>query len=1053
MGTLFYRNPRIMILTVSLILVAGLSSLQLLPRMEDPLLTPRFAMVTTLLPGADAERVESLVSEELEDAVREVEEIKEVRTVSRVGVSIMTIELRDAVDDVDPVWSRIRDRINDATPRLPSGALTPEFEELDVKAYASLVALTWHPPRDTANASRPPRVNHAILRRLAEELEDALTSLPGTEDVDLFGDPDEEILVEVDVRELTARALTVDGIAQQIAASDSKVSAGRYRGRSNLLLEVDGELESLDRVRRTPIRAAGDGRFVLLGDLAEVTRTVREPPSSLAIVDGRSAVVLGAMVRPGVRIDHWAADADAAVAEFAETLPTGVGLSVVFRQNRYVESRLTGLQQNLFVGAVAVALVVLVLMGWRSALIVATALPLSALIVLAGMRVLEIPIHQMSVTGLIVALGLLIDNAIVMADDVRGRLRAGRPPVAAVAESVRHLAIPLSGSTITTALAFAPIALMPGPAGEFVGSIAVSVILAITGSLFISLTVVPALAARAAGSGQQPRRARWWTDGVQPRRLTAWYDRSLRLITEFPTAGVTLGVLLPVIGFLQLPALPEQFFPPADRDQFQIEVDLPAQMSVAETRRTVTRMRDVLLSHDAIDDVSWFIGESAPSFYYNLVPRRRNSPSYAQALVQTRSRHASAMLLRDIQAELDAAFPEARTLVRLLEQGPPFDAPVELRIFGPDLTVLRRLGEELRRILADIPVVTHTRSDLEESVPKVALQLMEEEARLAGLTHAEIARQLDRSLEGAVGGSILESTEELPVRVRVSERDRSRLDRIRSLELLTGATGPDGNPVRVPLSAIAEATVVPEVSSITRLDGRRMNEVQAYLDAGVLPAVALAEFRSRLQESGHAMPAGYTLSVGGEAAERNESVGNLLSSVGILGVMMVATLVLSFGSFRMAAIVGCVAALSAGLGFGALRVFGYPFGFMAIIGTMGLIGVAINDSIVVLAAIREDTRSRAGSPAAVRRVVLASTRHVVATTFTTIAGFLPLLLGGGGFWPPLAVTIAGGVGGATLLALYFAPSAYILVMCRGCHAPEHADDIGRQELMPETLPA
>jgi multidrug efflux pump len=1054
--SLFYRNPRITVLFVALILVAGLSSYQLLPRMEDPLLVPRFAMIQTVYPGAGAERVESLVTDPIEDELQEVDEIKEVRSVSKVGISSVTVELRDEIGETeaDAVWSRIRDKIDDAVDQFPPGVLEPEFEELDVKAYATIVALQWQQVQSTPDGvsiESPP--NYAVLRRLAEELGDQLEAVPGTEEVDLYGDPDEEITVEVNVEELTSRGLTVGAIAEQIAASDSKAAAGQFRGDSSLLIEVDGELDTLDRIRRIPIQYSADGRFALLADLARINRNVREPLSSLAIVDGVPAVVLGVMVRPTVRIDHWAVDAEQAIADFGASLPDGIHLNTIFQQSRYVSTRLSELQWNLLAGAAAVALVILVLMGWRSAVIVSSALPLSALVVLAGMRALDIPIHQMSVTGLIVALGLLIDNAIVVVDEVSVKLRAGQPPTQAVSSSVRHLAIPLLGSTVTTALAFAPIALMPGPAGEFVGSIAISVMLAIGSSLVLALTVVPAIAARFTPPAAAAQRTHWWEDGLHVTALQQRYDRLLKLLYRHPVITASLCTTIPLIGFVQLGMLPEQFFPPADRDQFHIEVDLPAQMSLSETRETVAEMQTAILQNDEIESVAWFIGESAPGFYYNLIPRRKNTASHAHAMVHTSSRLASPKLIQKVQQQLNEQFPKARSVVRLLEQGPPFDAPVEVRLYGPNLEVLKELGEAARLTLSEIPNVVHTRSDVEESVPKVALSIMEEEARLAGLDYSSIARQLNVSLEGAVGGSILEETEELPIRVRVADADRGDLSRIRSLEILGRASQPGSQPSRVPLSAIADVRLLPEVSTITRLDGRRMNEVQAYLVAGTLPATVQSEFERRLAEQGTQLPPRYEIEFGGESAERDESVGNLMASVGILGVMMVTTLVLSFSSFRMAGIIGIVAMLSAGMGFSALAAFGYPFGFMAIIGTMGLIGVAINDSIVVLAAIRGDADARTGDRDAIRRVVQSSTRHVVATTLTTIAGFLPLLLGGGGFWPPLAVTIAGGVGGATLLALIFSPAAYIIAMCRDCPADAPAPAAVPAKVSVESAPA
>ncbi len=443
-------------------------------------------------------------------------------------------------------------------------------------------------------------------------------------------------------------------------------------------------------------------------------------------------------------------------------------------------------------------------------------------------------------------------------------------------------------------------------------------------------------------------------------------------------------------------------------------------------------MRQEILRHEGVESVTWFIGESAPSFYYNIVPRRANTAYYAQGMIKIASPVGSRELTHRIQHDLDRKFPQSRTLVRQLEQGPPFDAPVEVRLFGPDMGVLRDLGEQARSVLAATPNVIHTRSDTGEGVPKVTLRIVEEEARLAGMDHETIADQLNRALEGAVGGSVLEGTEELPVRVRVANSDRGDLSVIASTNLLGSAMRGNGQAdhdfVGVPLSALGDLTLAAESSSISHLNGLRVNEIQAFIKSGVLPAVVQSAFQQRLQESDFVLPPGYVLNFGGESSKRNESVGNLMASTGLLAVMMVATLVLSFGSFRLAGIILTIALLSAGLGTGALWVFGYPFGFMAIVGTMGLIGVAINDSIVVLAAIREDPLANSGDRVAIQQVVIRATRHVVATTLTTIAGFVPLLIGGGGMWPPLAITIAGGVSGATVLALYFVPSAYIILM-------------------------
>ncbi len=1073
LASLFYDNRRLLVLVICLILVAGGSSYVLLPRMEDPVLTQRAAIINTYYPGASAERVEALVTEKLEDELQEIEEIKDLRSSSRSGISTVTIELKDNVYAVDEVWSRVRDKLDDARPELPAAVSDPDFEILEVTAYAAIVALVWDLPGET---------NYAILRRQAKILEDQVRAIPGTRDVDTYGDPQEEITVEIQQDELAMLALTVEEVARQIQSSDAKIAAGLLRTeQGNLLLEVDSELATLERIRQIPIAVAA-GQFVALGDIARVVKGIVQPQTSLALVDGRPSIALGALVKDSQRVDHWAADFQLVADEFQHQLSAGVRLKKVFEQNQYVETRLATLLKNLLLGATAVVAVVWLMMGWRSAVVVGSALPLASLMVLAGMRLLGIPMHQMSITGLIIALGLLIDNAIVMVDEVRTRLRSGLAASQAVGHSVRHLAVPLLGSTITTALSFAPIALMPGPAGEFVGSIAVSVILAVVSSLFLALTVTPAVMALvgqqspAAPGGRLLQRATargglarsrwslpfahvfqlfpvgsarsmgqrsWWNDGVSSASLTAWYRGLLERVFHRPVLGIGVGIVLPVAGFVGASTLTEQFFPPADRNQFQIQLTMPAQASLGSTTRIAQEARQRLLARPEVIAVEWFLGESAPPFYYNMLANRAGTPQYAQALVQVASVDGVRDLIRQVQGELNACFPAGQFLVRQLEQGPPFEAPIELRVYGPDLTVLRELGERLRGELAQTPHVVHTMASLAEALPKLAIEVDEQQARLAGLDHTAIARQLDAALEGSTGGSVLEATEELPVRVRVGNPRRGKLSEIAALDLLPAA--PLGGPREVvPVASLATVTLQPEVSVIPHFNTQRMNEVQAYITAGVLPAEVLGDFQTRLAASDFQLPPGYHYEFGGEASKRNDAIGNLLSNVGVLGVLMVATLVLSFGSFRMAALIGSVAVLSVGLSLGALAVFGYPFGFMGIVGTMGLIGVAINDTIVVLAAIREDASARLGHPAAVREVVVRSTRHVLSTTFTTIAGFLPLLLAGGGFWPPLATTIAGGVSGATILALFFAPAGYVLLMCRGCQeqtAVQHGSEL------------
>ncbi|NEQ44874.1 MAG: efflux RND transporter permease subunit [Leptolyngbya sp. SIOISBB] len=1030
----FFTNLRLLALTIILLLGWGLSSYQSLPRQEDPQLVSRVAIITTAFPGASAERVEALVTTVLEEELSEIEEISVIESESRVGFSSVSVELSESIVNAQPVWSKVRDEMDDATTRFPGGVVDPELSEVLVKAYTFVTALQW---------TLPEAPNYAILRRYAEELGVILRGVDGTEEVDFFGNPDEEILVEINAPELVGVGLSPQQLATQISLHDAKASAGQLRtGSETLALEVESDLESTEQIRQIPIQTS-NGQFARLSDIASVSRGVRYPLSDQAIVGGQPAVVLGVMMQSGLRIDQWAAQTRTAVTDFRDRLPVGVSLNVIFDQSGYVKNRIDTLMLNLVLGAFLVFSVTLVAMGWRSAFVVGSALPFTIFAVFGWMTVLGVPVHQMSVTGLIIALGLLIDNAIVVVDEIQADIADGMAPLQAATKTVHHLRVPLLASTATTVLTFLPIYLLPGSAGEFVGSIALGVILAIISSLALSLTLIAALAALALGrqdsaqtrpirfSGLRGRVTRflhqpgaWWNEGLSVPRLARLYRWSIGRTVARPLLVIGITLAIPLVGFISAGTLENQFFPLLDRDQFHIEMEFSSQTPIEAVREQVMQAREVILQHDNVEDVYWFVGESAPRFYYNLQGDRENEPSYAQAMVQLKSEDQVEVLIHTVQDELDAQFPTARVIAQKFQQGPPFDAPVEMRLYGPNLEELRRLGMEVRELMVTIPDVLHVRDDLTAGQPKLGLYLDDEQVRQAGLTNTEIAQQLDAYSEGITGGAILESTENLPVRVRLANRDRASLEALSSLDLRPAQSG---DRAFRPAAALGDFELMPQLSSIARRNEQRVNTVQAFITAGVLPSTVLTALQDRLAETNFELPPGYRYEFGGEFEEQNSAMGNLLLFVPLLVVGMVASLVLSLGSFRLAGVLAVVAVGSIGMALLSLKVFGAVLGFMAIVGTMGLIGIAINDSIVVLTCLDQDPECRQGNPKAVQRVTLRATRHVITTTVTTIVGFVPLLAEGDPFWRPLSIAIAGGMSGATILALYFVPASYMLI--------------------------
>lgn len=1026
MSTLFFRNRRFLILAIGLIIVSGSLSFLIVPRMEDPLLTSRAATLTTLLPDGDAERVEALVTEKIEQQLKEIEEIKKVRSTSRQGISFIAIELRDEVNQAQAaqVWSRIRDKADDARLEMPPGASRPEFQKLEIKAHALIVCLRWE------NEGNAPM---GILKRYAKNLKDQLDSIPGTEKSEVYGDPSEEIVVTIHPEAAAAMSLSADMISRLIQSSDSKSSAGKLRGASNeLLLEVSGELDNLTRLSNVPIKLSETGSVVGLSDIADITKSFRTPLDSKVLATDAPAVAVGVYVQPSVRLDNWTKKSEPILKDFASTLPPGIVLETVFQQNKYVQERMSSLKWSLLYGAGAVFVVVMIMMGIRDAIVISLTLPMGSLVVLFAMYAMQIPIHQMAITGLIISMGLMIDNAIVIVDEIDRRLKQGMPRNEALSESVQFLITPLIGSTATTMLSFAPIALMPGPAGEFVGAIGIVTIIAVAASLILALTIVASIAAIWLSDMHGAHTVR--RSVVSTRWLVDLFHDFLVQLYRVPVVAILLCLVLPISGFFAFSQLPEQFFPPADRNQFHIELELSGTGTIDETEAVAKRIREELLTDPDIESVTWFLGESAPPFYYNVVPDRKNSARYGQAIVDTRVGVTPREIIRRVQTQLEASYPSVTCIVRQLEQGPPFSAPIEVQLFGPDDEKLKDLGEQVRLVLARTTNVTHTRSDFVDSRPKVTFAVDEEQARLAGLDHQAIAREMSSLLEGATGGSILEGTEELPVRVRISNERRSDINEIASMELLgsvttmTASQGTESSLFRgIPLSAISTLKLDSETGAINRLNGVRINEIQAYVRAGVLPSEVQSQFEHRLSESGFKLSPGYSIKYAGAQAERNDAVGNLIVNGAIIFAMMIVILVVAMRSFRLALLMFVVAGLAVGCGFGALWVAGLPWGFMSIVGIIAMIGIAVNDTIVVIAALDNLPDGQQSDPLSVATCVVANTRHIATTTLTTIAGFTPLFLAGGEFWPPVAIAISGGVLGASTLAILFAPSVYMII--------------------------
>ncbi|GGX66194.1 acriflavin resistance protein [Tateyamaria omphalii] len=1023
METLTFRQPRLVALALLVIIAAGLSSLLAIGRQEDPTITNLFGTVTTVVPGADPARVEALVTQPIEDILREVSEVDVIDSTSSTGISIVSVELGVTVPDnrIEQVWAEIRDDLAELSPTLPADAFEPEFDTEGGSAFAAIAAL-----------SAEPGISTTILGRYARDLAQDLRNIPGTELVELFGAPEDEVLVTLDPVATAALGLTAGDVSRAIAQADAKGPAGRVRpAGSDLLITVAGEVEALDRLGEIVVRRSDTGAVTYLSQVAEITRGPRLPEAELAIYNGNPAILVGAKLESGLQVDKWAAFVREEIAEYQSNVPLGVSLDLTFDQSGYTADRLKEVGLNMAIGVGLVVGVLLLTLGLRSAMIVALILPVVTLATLFTMNFIGLAIHQMSVTGLIVALGLLVDAGIVMTDEVGQRLEKGMSRVKAAGQSVKRLFAPLLASTVTTALSFTPLILLPGPAGDFVGSIAIAVVIMLGWSFVVAITLTPAIAGHLLP-------ANGTRGGMKGHALSRAFAASLRWSVNNPVRSIALALVLPVTGFLSMPTLTAQFFPGVDRDQFYIEVDLAPGAGITDTQDVVARLNDRLLADDRIEQVLWTVGRSAPAFYYNIVGARENAPGHAQALLTTQSAEATEAVLRDLQGDLALTAPEAEILVRGLVQGPPVNAPVEIRLVGKDLEDLRETGDEVRRIMSGVDYVLVTRGTIGGGAPKAVITVNEAQVQVLGLDLRQIAGQLQAGLEGVTGGSMVEGDEELPIRVRLGDATRGSVQAIRDLPILrpdAPALSAQGRWPALPLSAVSTIDLEPAASSITRRNGERVNTVQAFILRDVLPEEALIEVQAALEANGFTVPADMRLELGGDSDARADTLSDLLASLGLIVTLSIAAIALTFNSFRLTAVVLVVSGLSAGLSLLALAVFQYPFGINAIIGVIGSIGVSINAAIIILTGLQEDDLAASGDKDAMVDVVMGSSRHIVSTTITTFGGFLPLILAGGGFWPPFAMSVAGGVLLSTVVSFYFTPPVFALIH-RVRRAPE-----------------
>ncbi|MCC5960636.1 MAG: efflux RND transporter permease subunit [Rhodobacteraceae bacterium] len=1017
----FFRETRFLAMIVMTIVIGGLAAFWTLGRQEDPLITNRYAAITTSLPGADPAVVEALISTVIEDQIKTIANIDTYSSSSLRGVSVVRLSARDSLSKggIEKLWADVAVAVDRARLSFPEDAGAPRIDTQGITSYTTVIAVEMHDPD----------ISPLVAARFATTIERRLRNIDQTRHVRLFGTPEAEVAVILDPFEASMANISVEQVAGAIRSSSDLALAGRFvTDGLDTDLVMSQPPANASEIRDVQITIGADGASLRVGDVAEVRHRVRAPPDMVARSNGTPAVLIAAVIEDGAQVDRWMRFVREDVAEIARQVPEGLTINILFDQSTYTVERLQDLGQNLLFGMVLVLLVLFLTLGARAAAIVGLVLPLVCLATLASFMYLDLPLHQMSIIGLIVALGLVVDAAIVTTDTVRRRLNSGNARDQAAEFAVGRLFVPLAASTITTFLTFLPMILLPGNVGDFVRTISIAVSVMLFWSFFLAMILTATMAARLlpASKGKTP----------EPPVGDTRMFRALRLILDWPRTSLLLSMLLPALGFLMASQMPSQFFPLAERNQFYISVELPAHSNVARTDMLVQSLDRYLADIDGITDRYWVAGGSAPAFYYNIVGGSTTDPSFAQGMITTESAARARQILTTLQADMTANFPEARATVSALAQGPPVGAPVSFYIYGSDIAELRRIGAEMQQAIAPIPEVAQLSGGLADGQPQLRFIVDKTAAGLVGLDEGAIAAQLRNGLSGTVADFLMDGTERLPIRVQFRETFQGNVEAISDFPILVAGTdAASGRGLVMPLSSLAQPTLAITETLIYRYNGERMNYVQVYPHPEVLPSTVFAKAQAAIHAAGIALPDGYRIEAAGEETERNATVDGLMASVALIALLGITTLIVTFGSFRLTMGTMIVAALSAGLSLLSVAALGYPLGINALIGVIGSVGVSVNASIIIFTALQNNANAASGDLDAATREVLDGARHIISTTLTTFGGFLPLLFQGGLFWPPFAAAIAGGVLLSGSLAFLFAPAYFRLVYAKSHAVP------------------
>ena len=1000
------RNQQLVLFMIALFAIAGFYAYQHLGRKEDPEFTFKSMLVQAYWPGASAREMSDQVTDKLEKKLQEVAEIDFTRSYSRSGEAQITISLMESVQakDVPAVWYQIRKKIDDMRPQLPSDLQGPFFNDEFGDTFGNIYALTWD------------GFSYAEAKDFAEAARYEFLQLPDVMKVSFVGDQDEKIFVEASGAKLAALGVDPSAIVATLSSTNSVDSAGTVENTAERVnVRISGAFTSLDSIRGIGIRA-GDRTF-RLGDIATVRRGYQDPPTMRMRFQGKEAIGIAVSMRKGGDVIRLGEQMTETVARLQREFPVGITMNPVSDQPKVVEDSIGEFVKSLAEAVIIVLAVSFIALGMRVGFVVALSIPLVLAMTFLAMYMLDIDLQRVSLGALIIALGLLVDDAIIAVEMMALKLEQGWDRVRAATYAYTSTAFPMLTGTLITAAGFLPIGMAKTNAGEYTFSIfqvvGVSLILSwIVAVIFTPYIAYKLLPDNMAQHGHDE-------DAVYQRPVYARFRSIVDWCVVHRRAVVATTAALFVLSIALFKLVPQQFFPESDRPELMVDLWLPQGASYAATEHEVKAMEQALAGSKDIVSVTSYVGVGSPRFYLPLDQQTPNL-NFGQLVVMTHGEESRERVLAHIQDLFEHDFPLVRGRVTRLENGPPVGYPVQFRVSGPDDRKVAGIAEQVSTLMRAHPNVRRVNSDAGEQVKVMRAEIDQDKVRMLGLSTREVARMMQIGLSGLVTTQFREGDESIGIVARLEQAERTDLGNLKDAKLYLS----DGRSVA--LSQVARLTLDAEDSILWRRSRVPTITVRADVQ-GAQGNDVTAALQPRIAELSSSLPLGYSIVVAGSSEASATSSAAIMAVVPVALVVILVLLMIQLRDMKKTALVLATGPLGL-IGVTAiLGIFRVPFGFVAMLGVIALFGMILRNSVILIAQIDSD-RARGCSlwdaivESAVRRL-----RPISLTALAAILAMIPLTRST--FWGPMAWAIMGGLLVATLLTLLFLPALY--AMCYG----------------------